>query len=199
MKIYDISQEVLNSEVYPGDPQPHLTFVQETQKGDLYNLSYFQMGSHNGTHIDAPLHFLNEGKSIQDIPLEKCVGKAFVISEEDISTVEKTKETLEKLKEIDQEASKRLLVKGRCDISKEIAKILADFPIDLIGSETQSVGPENAPMAVHLELLRKEVVLLEGIRLNDIKEGSYFLNAAPLNIGKAEGAPVRAILIEMGE
>ena len=86
-------------------------------------------------------------------------------------------------------------MKKHCDISKEVANVLANN-IDLIGSETQSVGPENAPMAVHLELLSKDVVLLEGIRLHEVKEGMYFLSAAPLNIGKAEGAPCRAILIE---
>lgn len=195
MKIYDISQEVLNCVVYPDDPQPKITFLKETSKGDLYNLSTFEMCSHNGTHIDAPLHFLNGGKTIGDIALEKCVGKAFVISDERISTVEQTKTTLKKLQKVDSEAAKRILVKGKCDITKEIAKVLSDEKIDLIGSETQSVGPEDAPIAVHLELLKDDVVLLEGIRLNEVEEGIYFLNAAPLNIGIAEGAPCRAILI----
>lgn len=195
MKIYDISQEVLNCEVYPEDPKPSITFLKETAKGDLYNLSTFEMCSHNGTHIDAPLHFFNDGKSIKDIILEKCVGKCFVIREEEIKDAEMTKNTINRLQLLDKEASKRLLVKGRCDISKEVASILSNS-IDLIGSETQSVGPENVPMAVHLELLRNDVVLLEGIRLNEIKEGIYFLSAAPLNIGIAEGSPCRALLIE---
>lgn len=194
MKIHDISQEVLTCNVYPEDPKPKITFLKETTKGDLYNLSTIEMCSHNGTHIDAPLHFINEGKSIQDISLEKCVGKCFVIYDSEVSTPEQTKTTIKRLQEIDIEASKRILIKGRCDISKEIATILSN-EIDLIGSETQSVGPEDAPMAVHLELLKKDVVLLEGICLKNIKEGTYFLNAVPLNIGIAEGAPCRAILI----
>lgn len=195
MKIYDISQEILNCDVYPGDPKPNLVFEKETSKGELYNLSTITMGNHNGTHIDAPLHFIDKGKSIKDIDLNKCVGYCFVINFDDIKDEETTINTLNKLQSINKEASKRLLVKQHCDISKEVAHILAEN-IDLIGSQTQSVGPEKAPMAVHLELLSKDVVLLEGLRLNNIKEGMYLLNAAPLNIGIAEGAPCRAILIE---
>ena len=195
MKIYDISQEILNCDIYPGDPKPSLVFQKETSKGELYNLSTITMGNHNGTHLDAPLHFINNGKSIKDIDLNKCVGYCFVINFEDIKDEQTTLNTLNKLQSINKDAAKRLLVKAHCDISKEVASILANH-IYLIGSETQSVGPENAPMAVHLELLNREVVLLEGIRLNEVKEGMYFLSAAPLNIGKAEGAPCRAILIE---
>lgn len=195
MKIYDISQEILNCDIYPGDPKPNLVFQKETSKGDLYNLSEIHMGNHNGTHIDAPLHFINNGKTINDIDLNKCVGYCFVINFEDIKDEQTTMNTLNKLQNINNEAAKRLLVKPHCDISKEVAHLLAKH-IDLIGSQTQSIGPENAPMAVHLELLRNDVVLLEGIRLHEVKEGMYFLSAAPLNIGKAEGAPCRAILIE---
>ena len=195
MKIYDISQEILNCDIYPGDPKPNLVFQKETSKGELYNLSTITMGNHNGTHMDAPLHFINGGKTINEIDLNKCVGYCFVINFEDIKDEQTTINTLNKLQLINKDAAKRLLVKAHCDISKEVASILANH-IYLIGSETQSVGPENAPMAVHLELLNREVVLLEGIRLNEVKEGMYFLSAAPLNIGKAEGAPCRAILIE---
>lgn len=195
MKIYDISQEILNCDIYPGDPKPILIFQKETSKGELYNLSEIRMGNHNGTHIDAPLHFINDGKTIADINLNKCVGYCFVINFEDVKDEQATINTLKKLQEINKEASKRLLVKPHCDISKEVAQILSEH-IDLIGSQTQSIGPENAPMAVHLELLHHDVVLLEGIRLDEVNEGMYFLSAAPLNIGKAEGAPCRAILIE---
>ena len=68
--------------------------------------------------------------------------------------------------------------------------------MDLIGNESQTVGPEDAPMEVHKILLGADVVLLEGIRLSDVPEGVYFLNAAPLCLGGADGAPCRAILAE---
>ena len=74
--------------------------------------------------------------------------------------------------------------------------LLKDANILLIGNESQTVGPENAPMEVHLILLGAGVVLLEGIRLAKVPEGVYLLNAAPLNLAGADGAPCRAILIE---
>jgi arylformamidase len=78
----------------------------------------------------------------------------------------------------------------------EAAKVFASSDILLLGNEPQTVGPQNAPMAVHLALLSANVVLLEGIRLAAVSEGVYFLNAAPLNLAGAEGSPCRAVLID---
>ncbi|MBQ8931637.1 MAG: cyclase, partial [Ruminiclostridium sp.] len=66
----------------------------------------------------------------------------------------------------------------------------------LLGNEPQTVGPQNAPMEVHLILLGADVVLLEGIRLSEVNEGVYFLNAAPLNLSGSDGSPCRAVLID---
>ena len=66
----------------------------------------------------------------------------------------------------------------------------------LIGNESQTVGPVDSPLEVHLKLLEKEIVLLEGICLNEINEGQYFLNSAPINLNGLEGAPTRAILVD---
>ena len=81
--------------------------------------------------------------------------------------------------------------------ARKEATVFAGAGIDLIGSESQSVGPENAPMAVHLTLLSAEIVLLEGIRLSAVPDGAYMLNCAPLNLGEADGAPCRAILCNL--
>ena len=81
-------------------------------------------------------------------------------------------------------------------MSLEAAEVFANAKILLLGVESQSVGPENAPMAVHKMLLSAEVALLEGIRLADVAEGVYFLSAAPLNLSGADGSPCRAILID---
>ena len=80
-------------------------------------------------------------------------------------------------------------------VTEEAAKVFAKAGILLLGNESQTVGPEDAPMQVHLILLRAEVVLLEGIVLKDIPEGKYFLNAAPLQLGGIDGAPCRAWLM----
>ena len=90
-------------------------------------------------------------------------------------------------------------VKGDAEVSVEAAKVFASAEILLLGNESQSVGPEDAPMAVHLTLLGSDVVLLEGIRLSEVSEGVYFLNAAPLNLSGADGSPCRAVLIDIDE
>ena len=89
----------------------------------------------------------------------------------------------------------RILLKGNVVVSYEAAREFNHFGVLLVGNESQTVGPEDAPMQVHLELLSNEVVLLEGIDLSNVPEGDYFLYAAPLNLGGADGAPCRAVLI----
>ena len=76
MRIYDISQEVFSCKVYPGDPKPEKQTLCATGKGDLYNLTAFSMCAHNGTHIDAPFHFLNKGKTVEQMDLNTFVGDA---------------------------------------------------------------------------------------------------------------------------
>jgi arylformamidase len=92
-------------------------------------------------------------------------------------------------------AGERLLIGGKATVTEEAARVLAEAGIRLIGNESQTVGPEDAPMAVHLILLGAGVILLEGVVLAHVPEGKYFLSAAPLKLGGREGAPCRAMLI----
>jgi len=197
MKIYDISQEVFSCSVYPGDPAPEKTVLSSISNGDLYNLTAFSMCAHNGTHIDAPFHFLNEGKTVDQLDLTKLVGQAFVISHDGIITEQDAKRILKEANEADVEAAKRILIKGNAVLSLDAAKVFADAKLELFGNESQTVGPEDAPMEVHKLLLGSETVLLEGVRLNGVPEGVYLLDAAPISLGGADGAPCRAILIKI--
>ncbi|MBR2635337.1 MAG: cyclase family protein [Clostridia bacterium] len=199
MKIYDISQEVFSCRVYPGDPKPKKTKLFSTENGDLYNLTAFQMCAHNGTHLDAPFHFLGDGKTVDAIPLEKVVGEAFVFEHRGILTARDAENLMDRAKKQNAEAAKRILLKGDAEVSLEAARVFASSGILLLGNESQTVGPENAPMAVHLALLGAEVILLEGICLSDVSEGVYFLNAAPLNLAGADGAPCRALLMAFSD
>ena len=104
---------------------------------------------------------------------------------------------IERVETADIQSGKRILIKGKAVVSYEAAEVFARAELLLLGNESQTVGPEDAPMAVHLKLLGAGTVLLEGIRLQEVTEGVYYLNAAPLNLGGADGAPCRAILIEM--
>ena len=195
MKIYDISQEVFSCQVYPGDPAPEKKVLSSMETGELYNLTAFSMCAHNGTHIDAPFHFLKDGKTVDAVCLEAFVGMAYVAEHQGIVSGEDAVEIIEKAKEQNPEAAKRILIKGNAEVSLEASKIFANAGILLLGNESQTVGPEDSPMEVHQMLLGAEVVLLEGIRLEEVSEGVYFLNAAPLNLSGADGSPCRAILI----
>ena len=76
MKIYDITQEVFSCQVYPGDPKPEKKILKSMANGEVYNLTSFSMCAHNGTHIDAPFHFIKDGKTVDEICLDAVVGMA---------------------------------------------------------------------------------------------------------------------------
>ena len=195
MKIYYISQEVFGCQEYPGDSTPKKRVISSMEKGDLYNLTAFSMCAHNSTHIDAPFHFIKDGKTVDSVSLNTFIGMAYVAEYNGIVSADDATEILEKAKKQNSEAAKRILIKGDAEVSAEAAKVFAESNILLLGNESQTVGPENAPMEVHLILLGAGTVLLEGIRLAEVSEGVYFLNAAPLNLSGADGSPCRAILI----
>ena len=197
MKIYDISQEVFSCQVYPDDPKPEKKVIKSMGNGEMYNLSAFNMCAHNGTHIDAPFHFIKDGKTVNEICLESFVGMAYVAEHHGVVTGKDAADIVKKAKKQDPESAKRLLLKGDVEVSLEAAKVFASSDILLLGNEPQTVGPQNAPMEVHLVLLGSNVILLEGIRLSDVSEGVYFLNAAPLNLSGSDGSPCRAVLIDL--
>ena len=197
MKIYDISQEVFSCQVFPGDPTPKKEALSLIEKGDVCNLTSFSMCAHNGTHIDAPFHFIKDGKTVDEICLDALVGISYVAEHRGVVSCEHAIKIIEKARAQNEEASKRILIKGDCEISLEAAKVLASSQILLLGNESQTVGPKDAPMAVHQALLGSDTILLEGICLSDVPEGVYFLNAAPLNLAGADGSPCRAILIDL--
>ncbi len=205
MKIYDISQEVFGCTVFPGDPQPEHVWMQRLDKGDVCNLTGLNMCAHNGTHVDAPYHFIDGARTIDQVDLSRFIGYAFVTSHSGQITAEDAEKIMARAKEADRtcpdpddRASYRILVKGDAVVSEEAAKVFASEHIKLFGNESQTVGPEDAPKAVHLIMLSEEIVLLEGIRLSEVPEGVYMLNAAPLNLGGSDGSPCRAILMTVG-
>lgn len=197
MKIYDISQEVFGSKVYPGDPMPQKRTLVSIDNGDDYNLTFFSMCAHNGTHIDAPFHFINNGKTVDQIELYRTIGFAYVAECSGVLKADDIKRIVEEASKLNFGAEKRILIKGEVIVSEEAAEALAELGTYLVGSESQSVGPEDAPMAVHKILLGADIILLEGIRLKEVDEGVYFLNAAPISLAGSDGSPCRAVLIDL--
>ena len=191
--IYDITQELFSCKVYPGDPAPACEVLGEITKGDKCNLTAFSMCAHNGTHIDAPAHFLVNGKTVDQLDPAAFLGDCYVTRHEGDVTAEDARRMLGYAEAAG--APERLLIAGKATITLEAACVFAEAKIKLIGNESQTVGPEDAPMLVHLVLMNADIVILEGAVLSRVPAGKYFLSAAPLNLGGCEGAPCRAMLI----
>ena len=192
--VYDISQEVLSCNVFPGDPHPEIKRVNSIEAGDICNLTFLTMCAHNGTHVDAPFHFINEGKTLEKMPLDSFVGDCYVTHYDGEIDAGKARVILEEARKVD--AGERILIGGKAVVTADAAREFAKAKIKLIGNESQTVGPENAPIEVHLILLKEEIVLLEGIVISHVPEGKYLLSAAPLNLAGCDGAPCRAVLIK---
>lgn len=198
-KIYDITKELLSSEVYPGDTIPSLRKVSNIKNGEVCNLSDLTMCVHNGTHIDAPYHFIEEGNDISEIPLERTIGHCVVFSCDTVfdkmNGEKRLQDAIEKYGNIE-----RLLLKGNnAIISLSGAELLTEYSICLIGTERNTVGiptEEDDIEQVHYHLLKNNVVILENLDLSQVKDGVYMLYALPLKIRGADGAPCRAILID---
>ena len=188
--LYDISQEVFGCTVFPGDPQPERRTPMSISKGDICNLTELSMCAHNGTHVDAPFHFINEGKKIDEVELDAFIGDCYVVHHEGEVTAADAERFMDRARAAG--AAERLLIGGKAVVTAEAAKVFA--ALRLIGNESQTVGPEDAPKEVHLILLGAGTILLEGIRLKGIEEGKYYLMAQPINLGGADGAPCRAVL-----
>ena len=197
MEIYDISQEVFGCNVYPGDPSPKREKLSTILGDGVCNLSAFSMCAHNGTHVDAPFHFYNDGKTIDQIALDHFIGYAYVAEFDGNIAGNDARDILSSAKAANSLASQRILIKGHAIVTKEAAEVFAEAGIKLFGNESQTVGPENSPMEVHLIMLGAQIVLLEGIRLQAVPAGVYFLHAAPLNLEGSDGSPCRATLTRL--
>lgn len=191
--IIDISQEVFSCKVFPGDPSPAMERIQSIEQGDICNLTAFSMCAHNGTHVDAPFHFVDGGDTIEKVELDSFVGDCYVARCEGNIAAEDAASIMERARAA--KASSRILIAGKATVTVDAALVFAQSNIKLIGNESQTVGPEDAPMEVHLILLGAGIVLLEGIVLTDVAEGKYLLSAAPLNLAGCDGAPCRAFLV----
>ena len=191
--LIDITQELFSCRVYPGDPKPEKVRISSMEDGGEYDLTCLSMCAHNGTHADAPRHFIKGGKTIDQLGLEPFVGECFVARMDGDVLAEDAAAVLKAAEEAG--AKQRILIAGNATVTEEAAKVFAEAGILLLGNESQSVGPEDAPMKVHQILLGSGCVLLEGIVLDGVEDGRYFLSAAPLKLGGCEGAPCRAYLM----
>jgi len=182
MKLYDISRDLIKALPYPGDEPPKLRAMHRMKDGELYNLSRLEASMHAGTHVDAPLHFIADGKDIASMPLEQ-----FVVA------VRKT--PLDAMYFMKRPFAPRILLHGEGQLTESAIGYLYNQGCVLIGTNKQSIGSYSDELSVHVALLGYGVAVLENLDLRDVPDGRYTLFAAPLKISGAEGAPCRAILM----
>ena len=211
MKIYDISVSISEqTPVYEGDPNVQFEIANSIERGDTSNVSRLCCGVHTGTHVDAPAHFIEGGRRIHDLDLEKLVGKCRVVE------IAETVSAIEAKHIVNLENVERVLFKTRNSdfwndfaqgfrkdftyIAPDAARALADLNVKLVGIDYLSVekfGSED--FATHITLLENEIVIIEGLDLRTVSAGDYELICLPLKLdgGVGDGAPARVILREL--
>ena len=194
MQVFDISAEMLSAPVFDGDPAPNLSQIQSMDRGDGYNLTAISASLHAATHIDAPLHFVDGGASIDDFDLSVFMGECDVIAcnsfDEDISG--------EDIERLVKKGTKRVLFKtlGKCRLTLSAAFALISAGVKLVGIDSTSIAAESETAAVHKELGLAEICIIEGLTLHHVQSGRYTLFALPIKIEGVEAAPCRAILMK---
>lgn len=191
MQIIDISRDITKCELYLGDPEVRLEVASALSRGDSCNLSAIYTGLHNGTHADAPLHFIEGGESIDKADLSVFIGECYVIE------VPEGPITGEYVDNHFPRDAERVLIKGngKAWFMENGAEEVAFSKIKLIGTDSLSVGTHGNQTGPHRALLRENVAIVENLDLSQVKPGKYFLLAQPLKIGSAEAAPLRAVLL----
>ena len=191
MLFFDISLDILTAPVYDGDPKPSARWLSRIEDDSRYNLSAVSMVTHAGTHIDAPLHYDEEGEDISSMRITRFYGKCTVVTIDGILTGEDMEQLL-------PHCEKRLILhsNGKAFLSVSAARVIADSKLQLIGTDAMSIAPPYDEDMPHLELARAGVAVLEGLYLEGIKDGEYILSAFPLKLGGLEASPCRAILMQ---
>ena len=213
MKILDISIPIRSGmPIWPGDPAVTLTQISAIAKGDSANITHLSMGVHTGTHIDAPKHFIDDGETVDQIPLQKLIGKVIVIEiDKHVNVISeqilKSHPSIHRLVEIQKvlfrtrnswnwnQASESFNI-NYVGIDSSGARFLSQFRLDLIGIDYLSIASYDDTEIPHKTLLSEGIILLEGLNLFDVPEGIYQLYCLPLTIHGGEGAPARAVLID---
>ena len=202
----DISVPIRTGMVHwPGDPPVRLKQVQKISRGDVANVSTLIMGSHTGTHMDAPVHFLSAGRGVDAVPFPAIIGRARVIEIKDPEVIRPDELRLNRIRR-----GERILLKtrnsARCwqtsffirdfvALSKEAARFLAERRVQTVGIDYLSVGRFHRDgVETHRALLKAGIWIIEGLDLSRVKAGGYELICLPLKIEGGDGAPARAIV-----
>ncbi len=193
MDVIDISRDLLKTPEYPGDPKNYVELVQRIKGGDSCNLSAVYTCLHTATHVDAPRHFIDDGATIDELPLDVFIGECYVV---EAPPGPITGDYADKNFYI--EGCERLLIKGNglAHLMESTAYDIALSGIKLIGIDNCTIGKGETNPRVHTALLAENIPIIEGLDLSDVEPGRYFLMAQPIKIGGVEAAPLRAVLVK---
>lgn len=205
--IYDVTQTISPEIVlYPGDPVVQIEQTFNIAKGDIVNLCNIAMGSHTGTHVDAPKHFYDQGLTIDQLPMDYFIGPAKVFELTKVATVSKADLQSCDIKKADivllKTKNSALLAKTTFDpaftyLEPEAAEFLADVGIRTLGFDYLTIDPYNNPdFKSHYILLGHNIVIIEGLNLSAITPGEYQMVALPLKLQNGNGSPARVVLIK---
>jgi arylformamidase len=195
--------------VYEGNAPMKFDFLKDMRKGDAFTLSVYSLGAHSGTHIDAPMHFVRDGASIDRVSFEPLIGPARVI---DIPDTVQSIDAAE-LSRHNWKGTPRVIFRTRSSvrgwmksstfhrdfayIAPDAAQLLADAGVQLVGIDYISAEQFGAPAPrTHRILLGKGIPIVEGLALETVAAGDYFLIVLPMKVAGHEGAPARAVLQE---
>lgn len=187
MHIYDISRELLETPPYPGDDAPSLKRIRSMDSGAPYNLSRLETSVHAATHVDAPLHFIRNGRDVSSIALDVFYGECVVLSAPNI--------VLDSVYFMRLPFAPRILLRGETELSDSAIGYLYNRGAVLLGTDQRSIGKSDDESGTHTALLGYGVSILENLDLRNVPDGRYLISAAPIKIARAEGAPCRAFLI----
>jgi arylformamidase len=198
--IIDISRPIgPDTPVWPGDPPVLVEPVARIEAGDPAAVSRLELGTHTGTHVDPPAHFLPGGVTVDALPLDVLVGPAIVA---DLTAAPGPVDAGRLESQHLPEGTTRLLLKtGAADgaVTADGARWLVERGVRLVGADTLSIEPAIGDYPVHRTLLGAGVVIVEGLDLSAVAAGPYQLVCLPLRITGGDGAPARAVLIAGGE
>ena len=193
MEIIDISRDLLKTPVYPGDPEGYVDPIQELRAGDHCNLNSIYTCLHTATHVDAPLHFIEGGKGIEQFPMDLFIGECLVVETPPGPITGAFAED-----NFPWSSCERLLIKGNglSYLMESSAYYLADSGIKLVGTDSQSIGNHGSNDVVHRAILSADMPILEGLDLTNVEPGRYFLMAQPIKLSQVEASPCRAVLVK---
>jgi arylformamidase len=210
MTIYDISLTISQTlPTWPGDPRLELEQIESMDKGAHANVTRISAAVHLGTHVDAPHHFLNDGRTVEGLPLDVLTGPCYVTQLPDAieaitaEVLDRTEITSDMKRVLFGTRNSHLWSKGESQFQTEFVAItedgaewLVERGIQLVGVDYLSVAPYGDSVPTHTVLLKAGVVVVEGLNLSQVVRGFYELYCLPLKIAGSDGAPARAILIQ---